>query len=388
MKAAEFKKRGELYKMMDIQNQPFAVKSLNVMSGSGTLRFDYPIQRASGQWKLQQKSFLIHSLAVNYPIPPVYFLGSKEDFPVKKKSGEIVNELKTVRYVLDGKQRITVIREFLNDEFTLAEFTPEVILPSEEGMTEYEIAGKKFSELDENVQTAILTRNLTGYTIDGETASEDDIADLFFRMNNGSALTTQQKAKALMGIEWAERIQDLGNHILVKELSAFSKTQYVSEGHLTAIIQTMMMLDGSFDYKNVSQKAISDYTMTFQNDKERKMLLVEKIHTAMDYLVEVFSDTEKLLLKKVHFPMTLITALRAKELEVQPEDFRDWVFAFKEAFKPSKKKGEEQSTVTILPTDYARFTGKGTTDRIKADGRMNEMLKHFEEYAKMHNLLP
>ncbi|MCY8056488.1 DUF262 domain-containing protein [Bacillus inaquosorum] len=367
---------------MDIQNNRFGVKQFMSMIDRGTVRSDYPIQRAGGQWKPLQKSYLIHSLAQSYPIPPLYFLGDKETIEVVKK-GKTVEELVTVRSVLDGKQRLTNLYEFIKNEYKLDPATPDVKI---DGM-EYEMEGKFFEELDEEVQDAILSAGLLCYTIDANTASDEEIEDLFFRMNNGSPLTIQQKAKAHMGVEWATRIQELGNHVLVTELSAFSKTQIVSEGHLTAIIQTMMMMDDSFHYKNVSQKVISEYTETFKEDTERKLLLCEKVKDAMDYLVDVFSSKEKLLLKKVHFPMTLVTALRAKELEIEPEDFRDWVLAFKEAFKPSKKKDGTENTITIIPTNYKDFTGKGTTDRDKAEGRMKEMVRHFEEYAKVHKLI-
>ncbi|MEC0709726.1 DUF262 domain-containing protein [Bacillus haynesii] len=367
---------------MDIGNNGFGVKQFMSMIARGTVRFDYPIQRSGGQWKLLQKSFLIHSAAQGYPIPPLYFVGDKETIDVQKK-GQVVQELVTVRYVLDGKQRLTNLSEFIKNEYKLDPDTPEVKI---DGM-EYKLGGKFFDELDEEVQDAILSRTLTCYTIDAKTASDEEIEDLFYRMNNGAALTTQQKAKALMGVKWAERIKELGDHILVTELSAFSKTQMISEAYLTAVIQTMMMLDDSFQYKDATQKEISRYTQTFKEDTENKLMLCEKVKEAMDYLVEVFSKKEKLLLKKVHFPMTLITALRAKELGIEPEAFSDWTIAFKEAFKPSKKKDGVENTITILPTNYEEYTGKGTTDLFKVQGRMKEMIRHFEEYAKVHKLI-
>ncbi|MFA1782369.1 DUF262 domain-containing protein [Bacillus velezensis] len=367
---------------MEIQNNSFGVKQYITMYNKGTLRDDYPIQRAGGQWKLLQKSYLAHTFAQSYPVPPLYFVGYKETIEVNKK-GEMVEELVTVRYVLDGKQRLLNIIEFIENEYKLDPATPNVKI---EG-TEYEIAGKFFDELDQEIKDAILSTNITSYTIDGSTATDEEIEDLFFRMNNGKSLTIQQKAKAKMGIEWAERIQKLGEHTLVTELSAFSKTQYVSDAHLTAIIQTMMMLDGTFNYKNASQQVISDYTETFKGDKERKIKLCEQVKEVMDYLVDVFDKKESLLLRKVHFPMTLITANRAKELGVDPESFHDWVLSFKEAFKPSKKKGDVENTITILPTNYGAYTSRGTTDRDMVDGRMSEMLKHFDEYLKMHNLV-
>ncbi|MGG0878024.1 DUF262 domain-containing protein [Bacillus inaquosorum] len=369
---------------MDIQNNAFTVKQFISMIGRDTVRFDYPIQRSAGQWKVLQQSLLINSLARSYPIPPLYFVGYKEDQSSNENAEKSKKSVaaRIIRSVIDGMQRLTSIMGYINREYKLDAMTPEAVIDG----IEYQLAGKYFDELDEEVQDMILSRSLLTYTIDRETATDEEIEDLFYRLNNGSELSTQQKAKALMGTKWATKMKKLADHVLVRELSAFSKNQIIKEGHLTAITQTMMMLDESYEYKNVQQGEISSYMSTFREDESQKEKLYNKVKEAMDFLVEVFSQKEKLLLKKVHFPMTLITALRAKELGVEPEVFHDWAMSFKEAFKPSKKRDGTENTITILPTDYKKFTDKGTTDRDKADGRMNEMIRHFNEYLKMHNL--
>lgn len=357
---------------MEIKNISWNVKQLVAMSNKGTLKFDYPIQRSGGQWKQLQQSYLIHSLAQNYPIPPVYFLGEKEEILVEKK-GEQKPEIAVVRYVLDGKQRILTMKNFIEDAFKMHEDTPEVTIDGDE----FKIAGKHFSELDEQVQDMILSRTLLTYTLDGDMASDEEIEDLFFRMNNGVALTTQQKAKALMGVEWATRLTELGNHVLIQELSSFTKTQLKADGHLTAIIQTMMMMDDSFEYKNVSQKTISDYSCTFKTDSECKLELFDKVKQTMDYLLESFVKKETFLLRKVHFPMTLITALKAKQIGVTGDEFNEWASEFRMAIKP------KEGAKILVPTDYEKYTGAGSTRKEKADGRMNEMLRHMEKYMSI-----
>lgn len=361
---------------MEIKNVSWSVKQLVTMSNKGTLLFDYPIQRSGGQWKPLQQAYLIHSLAQNYPIPPVYFLGEKREVTVMKKD-EAVKEIMVVRYILDGKQRITSAKDFVEDQYALHKDTPEVVI---EGET-FELAGKRFSELDEEVQDMILSRNILTYTLDGEMVTDEEIEDLFFRMNNGSALTIQQKSKALMGVAWATKLKELGEHRLITELAAFSATQLKSDGHLTAILQAMMMIDPNYeDYKNVSQKVIAEYASTFKEDTEHKQELLSKVEKAMDYLLGVFDKKEKLLLKKVHFPMTLLTAMKAIEDDIDQEAFYGWAEAFKEAFKP--KTGE---SITDVPTDYALYTGTGSTDKVKAVGRVEEMKRHMEHYTGLYH---
>jgi hypothetical protein len=103
------------------------------------------------------------------------------------------------------------------------------------------------------------------------------------------------------------------------------------------------------------------------------MELVEKVKSSMEYLLNILDKKESVLLKKVHFPMTLMTALKAKEMGVDEEPFYEWIQYFKKALKT-----EEELEV---PTNYLEYTGSGTTDRGKAEGRMKEMERHMIEFV-------
>lgn len=356
---------------MEIKNVAWNVKQLIAMTNRNTIRFDYPIQRPGGQWNSLQKSYLIHSLAQDYPIPPVYFVGKEEEVTVVRKNVE-KQEITNVRYVLDGNQRITTMKEFLEGGFALDADTPDTTIDGEE----YEIAGMLFEELPEEVQDMIHSRTILTYTLDGNVVDDDEIEDLFYRMNNGSALTPQQKAKALMGVEWADRLNKVSEHVLIQEIAAFTKTQFRSDGHQSAIVQTMMMMDDSFDYQNVSSNTLLSYAETFKADSDKKEALLQEIEKACDYLVECFDKKETLLLKKIHFPMTVITAIHAMDIGVSPDNFAGWAYDFKCAFKPKKNESH------TIPTNYAQFTGAGSTKKKMADGRRDEMVRHMKLLCK------
>lgn len=352
--------------MLEISNNGWSLKQYQKMARNGKLRFDYAIQRAGGQWNQEQQSYLVHSVASNFPVPPIYTV-------VYDERNEETDEIIPVRYVLDGKQRLTTLFAYLNNEFSTIESIDPIYI---EG-TSFEIGGKTFDELDGDVQDAILAKTLTAYTIKGEYATDEEIEDLFFRMNNGTQLSKQQQAKAKMGIAWAERLQELSEHVVVTEFSAFSKAQVNGEKHISAILQAMMMLD-NYDYKNVSEKVIAEYSTTFKEDEENKLVLFERIKDGMAYLERVLEEKEKVLMKKVHFPMMLTTAVMARENQYTIVDFKNWLPVFKEEFK---KKEEETPEKGSLTTNYFIFTGKGSTDREKADGRMGEMARHFKAYV-------
>lgn len=87
---------------------------------------DTSIQRKQDQWDKKRKSLLILSAIQGIIIPGIF-------------AKETVNEKnENVWEILDGKQRLTVLYSFLEDEFKLDKSYP----------TGY--ADKKFSQLDED----------------------------------------------------------------------------------------------------------------------------------------------------------------------------------------------------------------------------------------------
>lgn len=331
----------------------WSVKQLTKMIEKGTISFDYPIQRQGGQWGLEQKSLLIHSLADDYPVPALYSIVQQEEIYGKEIS---------VYYILDGKQRLTSIVEFIRNEYLLHKDTPPVEIDG----VEHELSRKRFEDLHEDVQDQILSYSLLIYRMDE--ATDEEIEDLFYRLNNGTPLSKVQKSKAKMGLEWSEKIKELVEHPMMKKAS-FTELQKRKADHETAILQTMMLLDDGYFWKSISSNEVLRYSQTFKGD-ENKQRVATLVKEAMDYLNEAIKKEERVLLKKVHFPMTICTALKAKELNVPPQTFSQWMEEFKLSLK-----GEGS-----IETEYKNYAGAGSVKKEKTLGRIKEMQKHFEEY--------
>ena len=155
----------------DRSNRPFSCKQ--ILNQKDRLRFDSAIQR-NQVWKPLGKSLFIHSLLVDIPIPGVY----AEEKPDSKDI-----------WFLDGKQRFTTILDFLEDKFALHPDTPPV--------DEIEIAGLKFSELPEDMQITIYSRNITVYIF--KNLTEDERDEMFLRLNGGVPLSRIELTRVSAG---------------------------------------------------------------------------------------------------------------------------------------------------------------------------------------------
>ena len=133
-------------------------------------------------WDDKKASKLIESCVMRIPLP-VFYVAENPD-------GRIT--------VVDGLQRLTVFRRFLNDEFSI------------KLSDNHSLNGLRFSDLPVDVQERVEDTQLTLYILDRR-APDRARLDIFERVNGGVVLTRQQMRNAIYfgpGTRWLERMAD------------------------------------------------------------------------------------------------------------------------------------------------------------------------------------
>lgn len=310
----------------------------------GKLDFDYPVQRPHNQWKLIDKSLLIHSILVDYDIPAIYSVDG------------VGND--KMYSVIDGKQRSTVLADYLNDGFELHLDTPKAIHKG----TEYDVAQLKFSELDEPLQNAI--RNYSLRMIYFVNITNDEIFEMFFRLNNGRQLSKQQKVKSKMGIDIALFMKELSENEFINSKIVLTDNQRNNSEYETVLTQAMMLIDNEYQLKSFSARDIEGYTQIL---KEKDVSYLDKIRATVEYLNQVYKGAESgVELKKVNAPILIAVASKVGA-ELSPEKFYEWTGYFANEIQ------KEESP-------YQEFVGKSTTNKGKVEGRYAFMLNHAREF--------
>lgn len=116
-------------------------------------------QRSDKVWPLVARSFLIETVLLNFPIPKLA-LHQVTDLRSKK----------TVKAIVDGQQRTRAILDFYLGELRLSR-----------GLELEEAAGRTYSELEDNLQSAFLDYALSFDLF--VAATVDDVREVFRRMN-------------------------------------------------------------------------------------------------------------------------------------------------------------------------------------------------------------
>ena len=186
--------------MKDLQVKTRALSSLLKDIAKNKYDFNHPLQRQSGQWNKLSMSKLIDSAIRLYPIYPALVVDNGDD----------------AYGVIDGKQRLTIFTSYANNEFALHKSLSPVDIDG----TEYEIAGKKFDKLDEEVKERFKSREFQLYIMTN--ATENDIREIFARINSSKGLTNTQKRTVVENEELAKVVFDLKSH------PVFTKINYLS----------------------------------------------------------------------------------------------------------------------------------------------------------------
>lgn len=287
-----------------------------------TLACSLSFQRNSGMWNLITKSGLVVSVLTDSFIPAVVFL--KDKVGTNEKGKDIV------KYeILDGQQRLSTLFEFMDDQWALH----GSIEPIEfDGFT-YDIAGKKYSELEPELQDAIRGFRLSVQALENYTF--DEVEKLFFNINSGVALSAVQKAKPKLGNEnMAFFNKLLGGNFFTQAIN-ITETQAKREDDLLLLLQTMLLLDNRHEgreYKNISAATCLAYAESIRNtcDEGKKDLLLDLV----EYLDEAFPAKIKFL-RKNNVPIVGVCAEIAMEQGVEPKDFKAFICDFSNNIYPS-----------------------------------------------------
>ena len=150
---------------------------------SNKYRFNVTYQRKSGVWSEDKKSFLIDSILKNYPVPAIFLRPC-----VDNDTG------KTVYDVVDGKQRLEAIVDFIENKIALTTYFAEDDFIDDANLeTASEIAGLTFAEIKkQNKSCPDYIKQFWTYALNIEylyEQKEDLVATVFDRLNrNGEPL--------------------------------------------------------------------------------------------------------------------------------------------------------------------------------------------------------
>ncbi len=302
----------------------------------GNISFSHKLQRPIGQWSPKMKSLLIHSLLSGFPVNPIY----------------IVDEGGTL-YTLDGSQRTSTCISYINNEFALSKDTPNVFIQvTEDGESiskEYEIAGKKYKKLDEEVQSTLLACSLEFCTLSEYT--DDEVKEMFRRQNTSKPLS----GKLLRIVHESDAVSDavysLATHPFMDKL--VTPTQRKNGTDRDLIIQTLMLIctNSENDFTSFRNKDIDVFVMDHGDES------LDKISVLSDTLDSFNEAFDEIKIPVTSIPMILYSGYRVKKDKKSFSRLIDIINEFLNGYDANE--------------EYKQFVQSGTSAQENVRGRLD-----------------
>ena len=386
--AAELaKKQAELYKQAQKEGAAQAVVAIKANAdrkrvhavkwtaqsvldetNKGNILFNHPLQRAGGQWSLENKSALIDSIMNFGYVPEILALVDGDK-----------------RYVIDGRQRLeTTVLSFMRDEWALSKDAENVtIIDAEGNEDEINVEGRKFSELEPVLQAIIRKHTFTVQLF--ENYSEAEVQDLMARINSGKAMTKTQLTRCSLGISLATKCNEIIQKGFFTDTLALSNAQRTNEVPLTMVLQCLLVRDhdqGNYDMKDFTQGSLLKYGEWLKDNGADKK--IAEMSAVIDFLTnafplvnkEIIPDEDKLkatiklykTLKPVRIPFVIAIAHEAMDDGMTSQQFSNFYAWFE------KNHGDQ----------YRNWTcGGGTTRKDSVERRYDDLMKLYLEYREM-----
>tara|TARA_B100001540_G_C15745744_1_gene614402 strand:- start:66 stop:1286 length:1221 start_codon:yes stop_codon:yes gene_type:complete len=294
-------------------------------------------------WKKQTKQLLIDTILRGYDVPKFYWEETdKDQFAV-----------------IDGQQRVTTIWDFKEDKFPLSK--------DAEKIDEEEIKGKKFSELSLSLKQKFDSANID-IVIISEPESQDEIRDMFLRLQQGVTLKAQERRNAMPG-KMRDFIENLSNHNIFEKVD-YKNIRFTYQ-QTAAQITLLEITGGPTDVKST----MLDRMYLQYKDFDNNSTIARKIYKILDFMNKIFKEKTPGL--KNYYIISFYTMFsELVEKYVMPTNFEEIFEWYKEfdTFRIQEKNNEETDPEILTFQDKITHASDGTAS---IEWRHNFFLKNF-----------
>ena len=283
---------------MKVETKNYTVEDLIALKKDGALAIEPEYQRAPAWTPVQEKLF-IDSIMRGYPLPTFYF---HDKVKVSAESGPLRR-----LFIVDGQQRINAIVKFRDNNFRLLDPSKEKgYFPNFVKDLPCPWAGMTFDGLSSDYRKLFLDSPVVAYEIiaiddDDEKVIDNEVRDLFIRLQNGTPLTPQDKRDAWPG-KFTDFVLQLGGkaelkgkyqghpffRATVKGYQGKNKRQLAAQMTMLFIRKNEMM-----KFVDIGSKKIDDFYGEFINfDMERDC--GQSLINVLDKIHGIFPQNERI----------------------------------------------------------------------------------------------
>jgi hypothetical protein len=279
-----------------------------------------PTYQRGAVWSKPQKQLLIDSILRDLDVPKIY---------LREISADLYEE-----EAVDGQQRLTAIYGFFNDEFPLSKDSDDI--------ENQVIAGKRFSTLDEDVKDLFEAYELTVVIL--RNASEEEVEEMFLRLQNGTTLNAAEKRNAMRG-NMKDFVRSVAQHKFFNNCG-FKNHRFAHDLIASQMIRT------AFEGEPCGVKSADLVKMYERNENfDATSKEAKKITKTLDLLQEAFPEKTPELTKLTSLSLFILFSYLKENFDIKNRvtelgrwfiDFETWRKADEQ--RPSDERDPEMVT--------------------------------------------
>ncbi|MEP3350129.1 MAG: DUF262 domain-containing protein [Marinomonas sp.] len=302
-------------------------------------------------WSKKQKQLLIDSILREYDIPKMYWRSVDREDGIKFE-------------VIDGQQRLRAIWEFQAGEYALSRDIDPI-----NGL---DCSGKKYSDLDFDMGVAFDSYVIDVAIIEEATQNEqeDEVRDMFLRLQNGTTLKAQEKRNAMPG-QMRDFVKLIATHKFFENCK-FSNARYTFD-HVAA---QMICIEAAGGPANVRD---SDLVRLYKENTsfDANGKIASKVTKVLDYLSRAFKEKTPELER---YNAITLYCLASRLIETYiykgtEANLNSWFINFETERRAEEQKDEEDRDAALI--EYKRKTSYSTDTEDSIRGRLEYLEKRF-----------
>ncbi len=279
-----------------------------------------PTYQRGAVWSKSQKQLLVDSILRDLDVPKIY-LREIEDITFDEEA-------------VDGQQRLTAIYGFYNDEFSIAKDADPI--------SGIEIAGMKFSELEEDIKDIFEAYELTVVIL--RSASEEQVEEMFLRLQNGTTLNAAEKRNAMPG-NMKEFVRKISEH------QFFANCGFKNHRFAHSLIASQMIRT-SLEGQPCGVKG-SDLVKMYEKNEDFDITGKEakRISKTLDVMLEAFPEKTPELTKLTSLSLFIVFSYLRENFDIKNKasQIGRWFIAFEawrisDEQRPSDERDQEMVT--------------------------------------------
>lgn len=330
---------------MEIIKRPWPI--LSVCSIKDRIDTNPDFQRPA-VWSRSQKQLLIDTILRGYDIPKLYWrkIASKPD-----------------RYdVVDGQQRLRAVFEFQGGDFKLSKDADPI-----DGE---EIAGHSYGDLPDDLRLQFENYALDVIVLTD--TDEDEVREMFLRLQNGTTLKAQEKRNAMPG-KMRDAVKSLVEHEFFSRC-AFKNSRFTHD--LVAAQMIAIELNGGPCH--IRDSALNRMYEE-QKDFDATGPKAKKVRRVLNFLAEAFpTTTPELERYSVISLYSLVShCLERYAFAGREKALHDWFLSFETYRRAEVKKPEEKRDSEVIA--YKERTSHSTDAQDSIQWRHEFLLRKFFE---------